>query len=94
MVIDKKTLNVPRPRRSFQIKGPQAGAQAATEMLQQQANTKPPVEITQDEDGGATIDFDPQALNATLGPQGHNENLINLMDPDDTEALALSLIHI
>ena len=34
MVIDKKTLNVPRPRRSFQIKGPQAGAAAATEMLQ------------------------------------------------------------
>ena len=29
MVIDKKTLNVPRPRRSFQIKGPQAGAAAA-----------------------------------------------------------------
>ena len=85
MVIDKKTLNVPRPRRSFQIKGPQAGAAAATEMLQQQANTKPPIEVTQDEDGGATIDFDPQALNATLGPQGHNENLVNLM---------LSLIHI
>ena len=94
MVIDKKTLNVPRPRRSFQIKGPQAGAQAATEMLQQQANTKPPIEITQDEDGGATIDFDPQALNSTLGPQGHNENLINLMDPDDTEALASDLLEV
>ena len=94
MVIDKKTLNVPRPRRSFQIKGPQAGAAAATEMLQQQANTKPPIEVTRTEDGGAEIDFDPQALNATLGPQGHNENLVNLMNEDDTEQLASDLLEV
>ena len=94
MVIDKKTLNVPRPRRSFQIKGPQAGAQAATEMLQQQMNVKPNIEVTPTEDGGAEIDFDPQALNAMAGPQGHNENLINLMDPDDVEQLSTDLIQI
>ena len=94
MVIDKKTLNVPRPRRSFQIKGPQAGAQAATEMLQQQMNVKPNIEVTPTEDGGAEIDFDPQALNAMAGPQGHNENLINLMDPDDVEQLSTDLIQV
>ena len=94
MVIDKKTLNVPRPRRSFQIKGPQAGAAAATEMLQQQANTKPPIEVTRTEDGGAEIDFDPQALNASIGPQGHNENLVNLMNEDDAEQLASDLIEV
>ena len=94
MVIDKKTLNVPRPRRSFQIKGPQAGAQAATEMLQQQMNMKPNIEVTPTEDGGAEIDFDPQALNAMAGPQGHNENLINLMDPDDVEQLSTDLIQV
>ena len=81
MVIDKKTLNVPRPRRSFQIKGPQAGAQAATEMLQQQANTKPPIEVTQDEDGGATISFDPEAVNQP-GTNAHFDNLADLLPED------------
>ena len=81
MVIDK-SITTQRPRKTVSIKGPQAQSQATMELLQQQQNQQPPIEVTQTEDGGAEINFDPQALNASIGPQGHNENLSNLLDDD------------
>ena len=81
MVIDK-SITTQRPRKTVSIKGPQAQSQATMELLQQQQNQQQPIEVTQTEDGGAEINFDPQALNASIGPQGHNENLSNLLDDD------------
>ena len=37
-----------------------------------------PIEITEDEDGGATIDFDPQAL-VGQGTASHEENLAEFL---------------
>src|SRR6056300_150658 len=42
---------------------------------------KGPVEITPEEDGGATIDFDPSAVN-TMGSQNHFDNLADIL-PDE-----------
>ena len=81
MVIDK-SITTQRPRKTVSIKGPQAQSQATMELLQQQQNQQQPIEVTQTEDGGAEINFAPQALNASIGPQGHNENLSNLLDDD------------
>ena len=81
MVIDK-SITTQRPRKTVSIKGPQAQSQATMELLQQQQNQQQPIEVTQTEDGGAEINFDPQALNTSIGPQGHNENLSNLLDDD------------
>ena len=81
MVIDK-SITTQRPRKTVSIKGPQAQSQATMELLQQQQNQQQPIEVTPTEDGGAEINFDPQALNTSIGPQGHNENLSNLLDDD------------
>ena len=53
-----------------------------------QENYKQPVEIVEDSDGGATIDFDPQAMAAEGGEQ-HEANLADFLDED-----ALNLIGI
>ena len=53
-----------------------------------QENYKQPVEIIEDSDGGATIDFDPQAMAAEGGEQ-HEANLADFLDED-----ALNLIGI
>ena len=93
MVIDK-SITTQRPRKTVSIKGPQAQSQATMELLQQQQNQQQPIEVTQTEDGGAEINFDPQALNASIGPQGHNENLSNLLDDDIIEEVSNDLIKI
>ena len=53
-----------------------------------QENYKQPIEIIEDSDGGATIDFDPQAMAAEGGEQ-HEANLADFLDED-----ALNLIGI
>ena len=93
MVIDK-SITTQRPRKTVSIKGPQAQSQATMELLQQQQNQQQPIEVTQTEDGGAEINFDPQALNASIGPQGHNENLSNLLEDDIIEEVSNDLIKI
>ena len=61
MVIDK-SITTQRPRKTVSIKGPQAQSQATMELLQQQQNQQQPIEVTPTEDGGAEINFDPQAF--------------------------------
>ena len=65
----------------------------------EQQEQKGPVEVTPDEDGGATIDFDPGAINIP-GTDSHFDNLADILpaDIDETplkgerpEALALRL---
>ena len=49
-----------------------------------------PVEITDEEDGGATIDFDPSQTNIDAG-EDHFANLNELLPEDDTDAIGNQL---
>jgi hypothetical protein len=49
-----------------------------------------PVEITDEEDGGATIDFDPSQTNIDAGDD-HFANLNELLPEDDTDAIGNQL---
>ena len=49
--------------------------------IQEEDVNKGPVEIIQEEDGGATLDFDPSAINIS-GTESHFDNLADIL-PDD-----------
>ena len=49
--------------------------------IQEEDVNKEPVEIIQEEDGGATLDFDPSAINIS-GTESHFDNLADIL-PDD-----------
>jgi len=50
-----------------------------------------PIEITEDEDGGATIDFDPQAL-VGQGTASHEENLAEFLEEDILQGVANEML--
>ena len=80
MAIDKG-MGVKLPsntRTKVSVPGQQGQIEQIQGKLQQQQNQQP-VEITQTEDGGAEVDFDPQAL-AALGGESHDENLAEFLE--------------
>ena len=91
MAIDKPA-NFARPRTKMQLPGKAAQAEAQMAMMQQHENQKP-VEITQLEDGGAEIDFDPSALNQP-GGQMHDGNLADIIDEHTLHKVSDDLLKI
>ena len=67
------------PNTRNQIKLP--GAEEISEVDITEEQIKQPVEVTPEEDGGATIDFEPGAINVP-GTENHFDNLADLL-PDD-----------
>ena len=49
--------------------------------IQEQVEEKGPIEVVPEEDGGATIDFEPGAINIP-GTENHFDNLADIL-PDD-----------
>ena len=49
--------------------------------VKEEIKEQPPVEVTPEEDGGATIDFEPGAINIP-GTDSHFDNLADIL-PDD-----------
>ena len=68
-------LNVPGPEQEVDI----------TEQQQQQ-----PVEVIPEEDGGATIDFDPSAVNQ-VGSQSHFDNLADILSEEILDPIGSKL---
>ncbi len=77
--IDKSLPNEIRT----QIEIPDLGEEV---QLQEEITEKGPVEITQEEDGGATIDFDPSSVN-NPGSTSHFDNLADLLPKDVLDPL-------
>ena len=78
--IDK---GLPNTRTQLNIPGPEQEVDI-TEQQQQ------PAGITPEEDGGATIDFDPNAMNQT-GPQSHFDNLADILPEDVLDPVGIQL---
>ena len=53
---------------------------------EEEAEQKGPVEVTPEEDGGATIDFEPGAINIP-GTENHFDNLADILPEDVTEPI-------
>ena len=56
-----------------------------------QENYKQPIEVVEDADGGATIDFDPMAM-ATEGGEQHDANLADFLDENALNLLGIEMI--
>ena len=52
---------------------------------------KPPVEVTPEEDGGATIDFEPGAINIP-GTENHFDNLADILPEDILDPLGNEMV--
>ena len=58
------------------------GAEEVTDVNIAEVPLKGPIDVTTEEDGGATIDFDPSANLKIPGTESHFDNLADLL-PDD-----------
>ena len=67
---------LPNTRTELKVPGPEQDVE-----IQEQEQQKGPVEVTPEEDGGATIDFEPGAINIP-GTENHFDNLADIL-PDD-----------
>ena len=79
--IDK---GLPNTRTQLKVPGPDQEVDI-TEQQQQQ-----PVEVIPEEDGGATIDFDPNAVNQ-VGSQSHFDNLADILPEDVLDPIGSKL---
>ena len=68
---------LPNTRTELKVPGPEQDVE-----IQEQEQQKGPVEVTPEEDGGATIDFDPSAVNQP-GTVSHFDNLADIL-PEET----------
>ena len=73
------------PNTRTQVKVPGEEVEIKEEIKEQQ-----PVEVTPEEDGGATIDFDPSAVNVP-GTESHFDNLGDILPDDVLEPLGSEL---
>jgi len=79
--IDK---GLPNTRTELKVPGPEQEVDI-TEQQQQQ-----PVEVIPEEDGGATIDFDPNAVNQ-VGSQSHFDNLADILSEEILDPIGSKL---
>ena len=75
--IDKTLPNIRRPE-------DEVAEEVNVEEIQE---SKGPVEITDEEDGGATIDFDPNAVGTPQDGGDHFANLNELLPEEDTDSI-------
>ena len=68
---------LPNTRTKLEVPGQEQDVE-----IQEQEQQKGPVEVTPEEDGGATIDFDPSAVNQP-GTESHFDNLADIL-PEET----------
>jgi hypothetical protein len=59
--------------------------------VQEEVVEKAPVEVTPEEDGGATIDFEPGAINIP-GTENHFDNLADILPEDVTEPIGNEMV--
>jgi len=83
MAVDKKIQPIPNFR---EIDGPR---DADTEVFIEQARQDPDIDIIQEEDGGATIDFDPNKAGST---GDFYENLADILSDDDLNSISTDLV--
>jgi hypothetical protein len=81
--IDKSLPNV-----RHEVKIP--GAQEMTDVDITEEQQKQPVEVTPDEEGGATINFDPRAVNQASS-QTHFDNLADILPEDVLDPIGIQL---
>ena len=77
MAIDKNVFQ--KTRTSAKAIGPEQQLGELQKTLAQEQ--KPPIEMTQTEDGGVEIDFDPNAM-AGAGTVNHDENLTMFLEEE------------
>ena len=78
-------------RTKVNVPGKQGQIEQIQGNLQQQQNQQP-IEITQTEDGGAEINFDPNAL-APQGTAGHEENLAEFLEEEILQEIGSEIIN-
>jgi hypothetical protein len=81
--IDK---GLPNTRTQLNVPGPEQEVDISEQEQQQQQ----PVEVIPEEDGGATIDFDPSAVNQA-GSQSHFDNLADILPEDVLDPIGSKL---
>ena len=59
--------------------------------VQEPVEEKGPVEVTPEEDGGATIDFEPGAINIP-GTESHFDNLADILPDDVLEPIGNEMV--
>ena len=84
--IDKALPNV---ETEINVPGEDEIVEAQQETIDEQVGPED-IEVTQEEDGGATINFDPEAVNAG-GGESHFDNLAELLPDDVTGKLGSEL---
>jgi hypothetical protein len=85
--IDKALPNV---EQTIKVPGEEEIAAAETEVTEDRVPSPDDVEVTQTEDGGAEINFEPGAVNQA-GTEGHFDNLADLLPDDVLGSLASTL---
>jgi len=65
--------------------------QEEVSVQEEEESQKGPVEILPEEDGGATIDFDPSAINVS-GTQNHFDNLADILPEDILEPIGNEMV--
>ncbi|HBY88115.1 MAG TPA: hypothetical protein DEO86_19855, partial [Colwellia sp.] len=92
MAIDKGMgIKLPsNTRTKVNVPGQQGQIEQIQGSLQQQQNQQP-VEITQTEDGGAEIDFDPGAM-APQGGEQHDDNLAEFLEDDILNEIGSNIV--
>jgi hypothetical protein len=85
--IDKALPNV---EQTIKVPGEEEITAAETEVTEDRVPSPDDVEVTQTEDGGAEINFEPGAVNQA-GTEGHFDNLADLLPDDVLGSLASTL---
>jgi len=85
--IDKALPNV---EQTIKVPGEEEIAAAETEVTEDRIPSPDDVEVTQTDDGGAEINFEPGAVNQA-GTEGHFDNLADLLPDDVLGRLASTL---
>jgi len=67
------------------------GAEEVTDVNIAEVPLKGPIDVTPEEDGGATIDFDPSANLKIPGTESHFDNLADLLPDDITDPIGSEL---
>ena len=85
--IDK---GLPNTRTKLDIPSEEEMAQEVS-VVEEQAEQKGPIEVVPEEDGGATIDFEPGAINIP-GTENHFDNLADILPEDVTEPIGNEMV--
>ena len=67
------------------------GAEEVTDVNIADVPLKGPIEVTPEDDGGATIDFDPSANLKIPGTESHFDNLADILPDDVTDPIGSEL---